>query len=104
MVGVVARPLPIGVADALPANGSKLEIWSNADLEQIAKQIPYPVLPMYIQPNPDPNDMEPPIPVQPELDLTEGPHMGYALQWFSFAAILFFGYPIYVLKQEAKGV
>lgn len=102
----LAQPKPAfgGVADALPTDGSKLEIWSNADLAQIAKQIPYPVLPVYIQPNPDPNDTEPPIPVQPELDLTEGPHMGYALQWFSFAAILFFGYPFYVRKQEAKGV
>ncbi len=102
----LGQPKPAfgGVADALPADGSKLEIWSNADLAQIAKQIPYPILPVYIQPNPDPNDAEPPIPVQPELDLTEGPHMGYALQWFSFAGILFFGYPFYVRKQEAKGV
>lgn len=102
----LGQPKPAfgGVADALPTDGSKLEIWSNADLAQIAKQIPYPVLAVYIQPNPDPNDSAPPIPVQPELDLTEGPHMGYALQWFSFAAILFFGYPFYVRKQEAKGV
>jgi cytochrome oxidase assembly protein ShyY1 len=32
--------------------------------------------------------------------LTEGSHFGYALQWFSFAAVLFFGYPFYLRKQK----
>ncbi|HEX2996359.1 MAG TPA: SURF1 family cytochrome oxidase biogenesis protein, partial [Anaerolineales bacterium] len=67
----------------------------------IASQMPYPILPVYIQPKPDPNDTQPPIPFQPEIELTEGPHMGYAIQWFSFAAILFIGYPFYLRKQEA---
>ena len=43
------KPALGGVADVLPANGSKLEIWNNADLTQIAKQMPYPVLPVYLQ-------------------------------------------------------
>jgi len=34
------------------------------------------------------------------VELTEGSHFGYALQWFSFAAILFVGYPFYLRKQE----
>jgi surfeit locus 1 family protein len=72
------------------------------DLTQIAKQIPYPILPVYVQERPDPNDSQPPIPFQPELDLTEGPHFGYALQWFTFAALLFFGYPFFLRKQEVK--
>ncbi len=32
-------------------------------------------------------------------DITEGPHMGYALQWFAFAAILGGGYPFFVRHQ-----
>ena len=96
------KPALGGVADALPENGAKLEIWNNADVAHIANQIPYPILPVYIQPQPDANDTEPPIPFQPEVDLTEGPHMGYALQWFSFATILFVGYPFYLRKQETK--
>jgi surfeit locus 1 family protein len=75
-------------------------VWNNADLEQIASQLPYPVLPVYIQEQPDPADAAPPIPFQPELELTEGPHMGYALQWFTFTAILVAGYPFFVRKQE----
>ena len=91
-----------GVADAVPASGTKLDLWNNADVERISRQFPYPVLPVYIQPNVDPNDSEPPIPSQPTLDLSEGPHFGYAIQWFTFATILLIGYPIYLRKQEIK--
>ncbi len=96
------KPALGGVADALPADGSRLAIWNNADLEKISNQLPYPIYAIYIQPSADPMDAEPPIPFQPELELTEGPHFGYALQWFTFAAILFIGYPFFVRKQEAQ--
>jgi surfeit locus 1 family protein len=96
------KPAFGGVPDALPANGSKLTIWNNADVAQVAGQMPYPILPVYLQPNADAADTEPPIPFQPEIDLTDGPHLGYALQWFTFATILFLGYPYFVRKQEAK--
>ena len=96
------KPAFGGVADTLPQNGTQLELWNNADITHIASQLPYPVLPVYIQPNVDANDMEPPIPYQPTVDLTEGPHLGYAFQWFTFATILFVGYPFYLRKQEEK--
>lgn len=38
---------------------------------------------------------------QPELDLSEGSHMGYALQWFAFATILGIGYLFYI-RQDAQ--
>ena len=95
-----AKPAFGGVADKLPENGSKLEVWNNADIGRIAGQLPYPVLPVYIQPEADPSDTQPPIPVQPEVDITEGPHFGYAIQWFTFATILFVGYPFYLRRQE----
>lgn len=95
------KPAFGGVADAPPADGSPLWLWNNADVEKIARQMPYPILKVYIQPNVDPADETPPIPYQPEVELTEGPHFGYALQWFTFATILFAGYPFYLRKQEA---
>jgi surfeit locus 1 family protein len=91
-----------GVADVVPGNGAKLEMWNNADVDRIVKQLPYPALPVYIQPNVDENDTEPPIPYQPTVELTEGPHFGYALQWFTFATILLVGYPFFLRKQESK--
>jgi len=95
-----AKPVLGGVADTLPENGARLEIWNNGDVARIASQLPYPILPVYIQVAADPSDDEPPIPFQPEIELTEGPHFGYALQWFTFASILFIGYPFYLRKQE----
>jgi len=94
------KPAIGGVADALPENGARLEIWNNADVARMARQLPYPILPVYIQLDADTHDTEPPIPFQPEIVLTEGPHFGYALQWFTFATILFVGYPFYLRKQE----
>jgi surfeit locus 1 family protein len=96
-----AKPAFGGVADPLSENRETLKVWNNADLERIAGQMPYPVLPIYIQPEVGPADTKPPIPFQPEIQLTEGPHFGYALQWFTFAAILFVGYPFYVRNQES---
>ena len=95
-----AKPAFGGVADVLPENGSTLEIWNNADIPRIARQLPYPVLPVYLQPQVDPADIQPPIPFQPEVEITEGPHLGYALQWFTFATILFVGYPFFLRRQE----
>ncbi|MGE5377668.1 MAG: SURF1 family protein [Bacteroidota bacterium] len=91
-----------GVADVIPADGSKMAMWNNADIEHIIKQLPYATLPVYIQPDVNANDTTPPIPYQPTLDLSEGPHFGYALQWFTFATILLVGYPFYLRKQESK--
>lgn len=97
-----AKPAIGGVADSLPEDGSKLEVWNNADITKIAAQMPYPILPVYIQPNVGANDTKPPIPFQPTIELTEGPHFGYAVQWFTFATILFLGYPFFLRKQETE--
>ena len=96
-----AKATLLGVPDPLPENGERLDVWNNADLTRIAAQVPYPILPVYIQPETDAADTDPPIPFQPEIELTEGPHFGYALQWFTFATILFIGYPFFLRKQES---
>ncbi len=89
------KPAFGGVADAQ----GKLDVWNNLDVNRIAAQSPHPMLPVFVQPNEIEGDEIPPIAFQPEVELTEGPHFGYALQWFSFATILFFGYPFYLRKQ-----
>jgi len=79
---------------------TRLDIWNFPNLVRIQKQTKYQLLPVYIQLDPAQLDSPPPIPSQPEVDLTEGPHLGYAIQWFSFATILLIGYPFYVRKQS----
>lgn len=94
------KPAFGGIADALPEAGQSLLVWNNLDVANISKQNPYPLLPVYIQPDVDETDSAPPIAFQPVVELTEGSHFGYALQWFTFATILFVGYPFYLKKQE----
>jgi len=96
------KPAFGGVADPPFTSGQpKLDAWNNLNVERISGQSPYPILAVYIQPNATENDFDPPIPSQPEVDLTEGSHFGYALQWFTFATILFFGYPFFLRKQDS---
>jgi len=90
-----------GVPDATLAPGQpRLEQWNVVNVERIARENGLDTLPLYIQELGIETDAEPPIPSELSLDLTEGPHMGYALQWFTFAAILLIGYPYYVQKTE----
>jgi surfeit locus 1 family protein len=95
-----ATPDVGGVPDPTLVPGqTRLDFWNLINVERIASQLPYPVLLVYVQPDPQARP-EPPYPYQPEIEITEGPHMGYALQWFTFAAILFIGYPFYVRSQN----
>jgi len=76
-----------------------LDFWLFPNIKRIQEQVNYELLPVYIQADPDPTE-ELPIPVQPQVEITEGPHLGYALQWFSFAGILLIGFPFYIRKQS----
>ena len=90
-------------SDPVPAPGEPpLKTWYFANIEGISNQVPYPLLPIYIQQAPDPAWNALPYRTQPELDLTEGPHQSYAIQWFTFAAILGAGYPFFIRRQERK--
>ena len=96
-----SKPFFGGVVDpVLNSDVDRPLILNNLDLEIIGEQLPYEIMDVYIQQDQNEGDQTPPIPYQPELDLTEGPHFGYALQWFTFAIILCIGYPFYVRKQE----
>ena len=96
-----AQPIIGGVADPeLSSDQTRMDAWNNLNLERIAKQIPYPILTVYVQPNTEDAASAPPIAFQPIVELTEGSHFGYALQWFTFATILFVGYPFYLRKQK----
>ena len=81
--------------------GERLDSFLAANVERIGVQVPYSLLPVYIQQSPDPVWTALPHRAELELVLTEGSHLGYALQWFSFALILGAGYPFYVRREVA---
>jgi surfeit locus 1 family protein len=94
-------PVAGGLAQPTAAPGSDgNEFWFYVDIQQLARQLPYTVLPVYVQLDGTPTSAQPPIAAAPVLDLSEGPHLGYAIQWFSFAGVVVLAYPFYVLKQE----
>ncbi len=88
-------------ATPLPGDGPLLA-WNFVNIDQLKDQVTGPLLPIYVQEGPDPAWTGLPYRNLPELELTEGPHMGYAIQWFAFAAILGLGYPFFIQHQEAK--
>jgi surfeit locus 1 family protein len=90
-------------SDPTPVPGAApLKSWNFINIPEISQQFAAPLLPIYIQQAADPAWTGAPQRTQPELELTEGPHMGYALQWFTFAALLVFGYPFYIRWQEKR--
>jgi len=90
-----SRSDPTQVPGAAPSKA-----WYFINIEQISKQVSYPLLPAYIQLSPQDDWKGPPFRTQPKLELSEGPHMGYAMQWFTFATLLGLGYPFFIRKQQ----
>lgn len=89
-----------GVPDPTLSPGeARLSAWNIVNLERIQQQVSFSLLPVYIQQMPESGWQRMPHRSQPVLQLSEGSHLGYALQFFSFAALLFLGYPFFVWRQ-----
>ena len=100
-----SKPLIGGRADVIPGPGEPpLIAWNWINITDLSQQIPYELLPVYLVSSPDLIEDQLPYRSQKELDLTEGSHLGYAFQWFTFAAILGIGYPLYVRKEEGRNM
>jgi len=101
VIRLPAKPEMGGAPDPTPAPGEAgLYFWNIVDIPRMQKQMPYTLLPVYIQQAPDPAHTGLPYrdsPVPEPAD--DGSNLGYALVWFSFAVLLFFGYPLYLKKQ-----
>ncbi|GIV65078.1 MAG: SURF1-like protein [Bellilinea sp.] len=102
--GMLRQPMPKpaigGVADPPPDSNQPVpDAWNWIDLERWRTETGLNLLPVWVQEAPHGVALQPPFPSLPEIEISEGPHFGYALQWFSFAAILALGYPFFVRKQ-----
>ena len=96
-----------------PAQG-RLESLARTDVERIDQQTTLDLAPVYLElvSARDANGsrielgasmpgVAVPQPVPPELDA--GPHLGYTVQWFSFAAVAIVGYTLVLRHQARKG-
>ena len=98
-----SKPRIGGRADVLPGPGEPpLEAWNWTNISNISRQVPYELLPVYLVSLPEETGNQLPYRSEHELELTEGSHLGYAFQWFIFAAILAIGYPLFVRKEEER--
>lgn len=89
-----------GPTDPIPSPAERRDAWFRIDIERIEKQLPYPLWPIYIKQMNDARPAEPPL-QEGEPVLSEGPHLGYALQWFTMALILLITYAFFI-RQEMK--
>jgi len=78
-----------------------LAVLPRIDLPRIQAQVPYDLYPVFVQlATQDPAQAAIPTPVPPEA-LDDGPHLSYAMQWFSFTAIGLIGWPL-VIRRAAR--
>ncbi|MBK5222582.1 MAG: SURF1 family protein [Acidimicrobiia bacterium] len=99
--GTLAATQERGSLGSVDPDEGTLDELARADVGRIAAQIDVPVLPAYVTlsaqvPAPGPI----PVPVEP-IEPDEGPHQGYAVQWFIFASIAAGGYPL-ILRKVAR--
>lgn len=80
----LATPIPSG--DGQPLEHEGRTTWALLDLPALRERLPYPLLPVLVRQTPDTG--LPTLPRRlPAPELSEGPHLSYALQWFAFAAM-----------------
>jgi cytochrome oxidase assembly protein ShyY1 len=84
------------------APGQKsLDFWNLIDLSRLQKQMPYAILPIYIQQGAqaDTGSLPYPAAMTPELTAADT-NAGFASMWFGFTLLLVVGYPLYLLRQS----
>jgi surfeit locus 1 family protein len=94
-------PFPEDFGDP-PQRDNFQRTWHQIDGVQLRQQFPYPVFPLVVQILPHAGQPAFPIRLRPP-ELDEGPHLGYAIQWFSFAVIALIGWSALVLRRRRSG-
>jgi surfeit locus 1 family protein len=76
--------------------------WYRLDVPAIQGQMPYKLEPGYLEQMPEEGRAYDAMPIRSEpMALDEGNHLSYAIQWFTFAAVLGFGY-IMLVRQRTR--
>jgi len=97
------RTSSLAPVDPAPPAGGRLDAWHRADLARIQEQMPYPLLPVFMEAERAPDAAFSLPRPDPDIALDEGPHLGYAIQWFAFAFIAGFGYVFFYHARSRAG-
>lgn len=97
------QDVPVTDDGGTPAETGGRTTYRRLDRETLARNLGGPVLPLYVQQLPDPGAADTAPPVRIAIPpLGEGPHLGYAIQWFSFALIGVGGLAILLFRERRK--
>ncbi len=100
--GRLMVPVNTALRLSLPPNQSgPADIVPSINLAYIGQQAGSNLLPVYLIAAPQAGSTGPQASLSP-VDLTDGPHLSYAIQWFTFAAGLAIGYPVYLIFRKRK--
>ncbi len=99
LLRVIAPAPDDGAPLTLETGSTRVLTLRRLDLDALRARTAHPLLPVYIQQLPEPPLRQPPFRLAiPALD--EGPHLSYAVQWFSFAAIAVIGFLVVALRRR----
>ena len=83
-------------------SGRTANEWYRVDVAAIEAQLPYELYPFYIVQSPtDEVNQQLPYKAARNIDLSEGPHLSYAVQWFIFSGLLGVIYVVLVKRRQA---
>jgi surfeit locus 1 family protein len=104
--GVLLQSEQRGRFGASDPDSGDLTVLARVDLRRVAEQVDYDVVPAYVQRvSSDPEEVT--AEGDPELvplglpEPSEGPHLSYAVQWFTFTTIALVGYAL-LLRRVAR--
>jgi surfeit locus 1 family protein len=84
----------VGPAD--PPAGNLIQV-ARVDIDRIARQLEWPVLPVYVVGR-EAGETGLPVAIETPDFADQGPHLAYAVQWFAFALISLIGY-LFLLRR-----
>ena len=100
------RPSFLAARDPdLQPGQTRLDAWFRVDIDRIQAQTPYPLWPIFIEQGSSSDNVSDELPRRnSSLTLDEGPHLGYAIQWFSFTVALAVIYLFFIRKELQEEV
>jgi surfeit locus 1 family protein len=75
-----------------------LDVFNRVDIDRIGQQTPYDLAPVYLVAMGE-RGSDIPIVLNPPDFSDQGPHLGYAIQWFGFAAVGLVGF-VFLLRRK----
>jgi surfeit locus 1 family protein len=92
----------VNESHSAPGDTSGPGVFSQIDIPAIGAQLPYSLLPYWVQRLPSGDNLTPPRSEGPPA-LDDGSHLGYMIQWWAFAATLLVTYLIFANQSMLRG-